>query len=90
MACELPRVSPTRAEIIDDFNTNETNLIVEVDAAVARKTATIPALGFSDKFKSAVMLGSDTIQPGWYIRLDDLGKRGKQSFGSSKQQFNDP
>ena len=37
MACELPRVGPTRAEIIADLNTNETNLIVEVDAAVARK-----------------------------------------------------
>ncbi len=69
MACELPRVGPTRAEIIDDFNTNETNLIVEVDAAVARKTATIPALGFSDKFKSAAMLGSDTIQPGGTLGL---------------------
>lgn len=64
MACELPRVGPTRAEIINDLNTNETNLIVEVDAAVARKTANIPALGFSNKFKSAAMLGSDTIQPG--------------------------
>ena len=37
MACELPRVGPTRAEIINDLNTNETNLIVEVDAAVAQK-----------------------------------------------------
>ena len=64
MACELPRVGPTRAEIIADLNTTEKNLIVEVDAAVARRTASIPALGFSNKFKSAAMLGSDTIQPG--------------------------
>ena len=49
---------PTRAEIIADLNTTEKNLIVEVDAAVARKTASIPALGFSNKFKSAAILGS--------------------------------
>ena len=78
MACELPRVGPTRAEIIADLNTNETNLIVEVDAAVARKTATIPALGFSHKFKSAAMLGSDTIQPG-----DTLGLTIWESVESS-------
>ena len=46
MACELPRVGPTPAEIIADLNTTEKNLIVEFDAAVARKTASIPALGF--------------------------------------------
>jgi len=51
MACELPRVGPTRAEIIADLNTTEKNLIVEVDAAVARKTASIPALGFSKKIQ---------------------------------------
>jgi len=78
MACELPRVGPTRAEIINDLNTNETNLIVEVDAAVAQKTATIPALGFSNKFKSAAMLGSDTIQPG-----DTLGLTIWESVESS-------
>ena len=78
MACELPRVGPTRAEIIAELNTNETNLIVEVDAAVARKTATIPALGFSHKFKSAAMLGSDTIQPG-----DTLGLTIWESVESS-------
>ena len=78
MACELPRVGPTRAEIIADLNTNETNLIVEVDAAVARKTATIPVLGFSNKFKSAAMLGSDTIQPG-----DTLGLTIWESVESS-------
>ena len=78
MACELPRVGPTRAEIINDLNTNETNLIVEVDAAVAQKSATIPALGFSNKFKSAAMLGSDTIQPG-----DTLGLTIWESVESS-------
>ncbi len=61
---QLPRVGPTRAEIVADLNTNETNLIVEVDPAVVRKTATIPALGFSNKFKTVIMLDSDTIQPG--------------------------
>ena len=78
MACELPRVGPTRAEIIADLNTTEKNLIVEVDAAVARKTAIIPALGFSNKFKSAAILGSDTIQPG-----DTLGLTIWESVESS-------
>ena len=78
MACELPRVGLTRAEIIADLNTTEKNLIVEVDAAVARKTAGIPALGFSNKFKSAAILGSDTIQPG-----DTLGLTIWESVESS-------
>ena len=78
MACELPRVGPTRAEIIADLNPTEENLIVEVDAAVARKTASIPALGFSNKFKSVAILGSDTIQPG-----DTLGLTIWESVESS-------
>ena len=78
MACELPRVGPTRAEIIADLNTTEKNLIVEVDAAVAQKTASIPALGFSNKFKSSAILGSDTIQPG-----DTLGLTIWESVESS-------
>mgnify|MGYP007022926557 CR=1 FL=1 len=57
MACELPRVGPTRAEIIADLNPTEENLIVEVDAAVARKTASIPALGFSNKLKISLHPG---------------------------------
>ena len=61
---QLPRVGPTRAEIIANLNTNETNLMVEVDTGVARKTATTPALGFSNKFKKVTMLSSDTIQSG--------------------------
>ena len=51
---------------------------IEVDAAVARKTASIPALSFSNKFKSAAILGSDTIQPG-----DTLGLTIWESVESS-------
>ena len=38
MACELPRVGPTRGEESAELNPTEESLIGEGDAAVARKT----------------------------------------------------
>ena len=43
--------------------------VVAVNDRVTRTTAVVPALGFSDAFKRAGQLGSDTIRPGDVLSL---------------------
>ncbi|WP_239995062.1 polysaccharide biosynthesis/export family protein [Rhodosalinus sediminis] len=63
--CGLPRGGPTKREIFAGSVQNEGDaFVLAVNDRVTRATAVQPALGFSDAFRSAGVLGSDTIRPG--------------------------
>ncbi len=70
-ACSLvPRSGPNKSEIYAGSVQKEGDaFIVEVNDRVSRATAVVPALGFSDSFKNAGQLGSDTIRPGDILAL---------------------
>ncbi len=70
-ACNLvPRSGPNKSEIYAGSVQKEGDaFIVEVNDRVSRATAVVPALGFSDSFKNAGQLGSDTIRPGDILAL---------------------
>jgi polysaccharide export outer membrane protein len=64
-SCGLPRAGPNKREIFASSVQREGDaFIVSVTDRVARATAVAPALGFSDAFKHAGPIGSDTIRPG--------------------------
>ncbi len=64
-SCGLPRSGPNKREIFASSVQREGDaFIVSVTDRVARATAVAPALGFSDAFKHAGPIGSDTIRPG--------------------------
>ncbi|WP_254054608.1 polysaccharide biosynthesis/export family protein [Roseovarius sp. EL26] len=64
-SCALPRVGPTKAEIFSgSVERSGDAFIVSVDDRVLKATAVQKSLGFSDSFKSAGLVGSDTINPG--------------------------
>ena len=61
----LPRVGPNKSEIFAGSVQREGDaFVVSVNDRVTRATALVPALGFSQGFINAGMLGSDTINPG--------------------------
>ncbi|RBI82813.1 polysaccharide export protein [Rhodosalinus halophilus] len=63
--CGLPRSGPTKREIFAGSVLREGDaFILTVNDRVTRATAVTPALGFSDAFKRAGLLGPDTIRPG--------------------------
>jgi len=69
-ACGLPRPGPTKREIFAGSVQRQGDaFIVAVSDRVIRSTAVVPALGFSDAFKTAGRLGSDTINPGDVVTL---------------------
>ncbi|CUH77839.1 polysaccharide biosynthesis/export family protein [Tropicibacter naphthalenivorans] len=64
-SCGLPRSGPTKKEIFAGSVQREGDaFIVAVNDRVTRATAVVPALGFTDAFKNAGVVGSDTIRPG--------------------------
>ncbi len=64
-SCGLPRVGPNKKEIFaGSVQQNGDAFIVSVNDRVTRATAFVPALGFSDAFKNAGLIGSDSIRPG--------------------------
>ncbi len=65
-ACNaLPRSGPNKAEIYAGSVQQQGDaFVVAVDDQVTRATGVIAALGFSDKFLKAGVVGSDTIHPG--------------------------
>ena len=64
-SCGLPRPGPNKREIYSGSVLQEGDaFIVSVNDRVTRATAVTPALGFSNDFKNAGVLGSDTIRPG--------------------------
>ncbi|QIE47458.1 polysaccharide export protein [Pseudohalocynthiibacter aestuariivivens] len=61
----LPQVGPNKRQIYSgSVQRSGDAYVVSVNDRVTRATAVQPALGFSDKFKNAGRLGSDTIRPG--------------------------
>ncbi|CUH75208.1 polysaccharide export protein Wza [Tritonibacter multivorans] len=68
--CGLPKVGPNKRQIFAGSVEREGDaFIVAVNDRVARATAVVPALGFSDRFSSASVLTSDTIRPGDVLGL---------------------
>ncbi len=65
-ACDaLPRSGPNKAEIFAGSVQQQGDaFVVAVDDQVTRATGVIAALGFSDTFLKAGLVGSDTINPG--------------------------
>ncbi len=64
-SCGLPQVGPNKRQIFSGSVQQEGDaFIVSVNDRVTRATAVVPALGFSNAFKNAAPLGSDTIRPG--------------------------
>lgn len=69
-SCGLPQVGPNKRQIYKGSVQQEGDaFIVSVNDRVTRATAVTPALGFSDAFKNAGTLGSDTIRPGDVLGL---------------------
>ena len=63
--CGLPRVGPNKREIYAGSVQRQGDaFIVTVNDRVTRATAVQPALGFTEEFLKAGLLGSDTISPG--------------------------
>ncbi len=61
----LPRVGPNKREIYAGSVQRQGDaFVVTVNDRVTRATAVQPALGFTDDFRNAGRLGSDTIRPG--------------------------
>ena len=64
-SCGLPQVGPNKRQLYKGSVQKEGDaFIVSVNDRVTRATAVTKALGFSDSFKNAATLGSDTIRPG--------------------------
>jgi polysaccharide export outer membrane protein len=69
-SCGLPRSGPTKREIFSGSVQKEgDSFVVSVNDRVTRATAVDQALGFSDNFKKAGLLGSDIISPGDTLSL---------------------
>jgi polysaccharide export outer membrane protein len=64
-SCGLPRVGPNKREIFAGSVQKEGDaFVVQVNDRVTRATSVVPALGFSDAFLNAGVVGSDTISAG--------------------------
>ncbi len=63
--CGLPRPGPNKREIFAGSVLKEGDaFIVTVNPRVTRATAVLPSFGFSDGFRNAGVVGSDTLSPG--------------------------
>ncbi|WP_166416127.1 polysaccharide biosynthesis/export family protein [Cochlodiniinecator piscidefendens] len=70
VACGLPRPGPNKAEIFSGSVQQDGDaFIVSVNDRVTRATSVTPSLGFSEAFRNANPLGSDTIRPGDTLSL---------------------
>ncbi|WP_248298208.1 polysaccharide biosynthesis/export family protein [Tabrizicola sp. YIM 78059] len=64
-SCGLPRSGPTKSEILSGSVEKKGNaFVVEVTPEVSRATAVQPTFGFSEAFRKAGLMGSDTIAAG--------------------------
>ncbi len=69
-ACQLPKSGPNKNEILAGSTVNGGNaFVVDVDDRVTRATAAVPQYGFSQSFRSAQSLASDTVRPGDVLGL---------------------
>lgn len=66
----IPRSGPSKKQIYSGSVQREGDaFVVAVNDRVTRATAVVPALGFTNEFKKAGVLGSDTIRPGDVLSL---------------------
>ncbi|MEM6467879.1 MAG: polysaccharide biosynthesis/export family protein, partial [Pseudomonadota bacterium] len=64
-SCALPRVGPNKRELFaGSVQRSGDAFVVSVNDRVTRAASVQPSLGFTDDFKNAGLLGSDTIRPG--------------------------
>lgn len=64
-SCGLPRSGPNKREIFaSSIQKQGDAFVISVNDRVTRATAVTPSIGFSDAFKNARLVGSDTIRPG--------------------------
>ena len=69
-ACQLPKSGPNKSEILAGSVTEGGNaFVVEVDDRVTRETAAVPEYGFSQAFRNAQAVASDTVRPGDTLSL---------------------
>lgn len=69
-SCGLPKVGPNKNQIFSGSVQEEgDSFVIAVDDRVTRAIAVVPALGFSQAFKNAPSIGSDTIQAGDILGL---------------------
>lgn len=69
-SCGLPQLGPNKRQIFaGSVQKSGDAFVVEVDDHVTRSTAVTEALGFSNSFKNASSLSSDTIRPGDVLGL---------------------
>ncbi|WP_147112967.1 polysaccharide biosynthesis/export family protein [Tateyamaria sp. syn59] len=69
-SCGLPQIGPNKRQIFSGSVQREGDaFIVSVSDRVTEATAVTPALGFSEEFRNAGLLGSDTIRPGDVLGL---------------------
>ncbi|MGV6805126.1 MAG: polysaccharide biosynthesis/export family protein [Ruegeria sp.] len=69
-ACQLPKSGPNKNEILAGSVENGGNAhVVEVDDRITRVTSAVPHFGFSQAFRSAESITSDTIRPGDVLGL---------------------
>lgn len=70
-SCSLiPRAGPNKKEIYSGSVQREGDaFVVAVNDRVTRATAVVPALGFTNNFQNAGILGSDVIRPGDVLAL---------------------
>lgn len=70
MSCGLPRSGPNKNEIFAGSVLREGDaFVLAVDDRVNRIASVTPALGFSEGFLNASLVGSDTIRPGDVLGL---------------------
>lgn len=68
--CALPRSGPNKREIFAGSVQKQGNaFIVPVDDHVSAATAVVPALGFSQSFQNAGVIGADIVRPGDLLGL---------------------
>lgn len=64
-SCGLPRPGPDKKEIFAGSVLEQGDaFIVSVNPRVTRATSVVPAFGFSESFRNAGLVGSDTLAPG--------------------------
>ncbi|KUP92083.1 polysaccharide biosynthesis/export protein [Tritonibacter horizontis] len=69
-SCGLPKAGPNKRQIFAGSVQKQGDaFVVSVNDRVARATAVVPALGFSDAFTNASVLTSDIIRPGDILGL---------------------
>ncbi len=69
-SCGLPQVGPNKQQIYAGSVQRSGNaFVVEIDDRVTQITSATPALGFSETFRRAGKLGSDTIRAGDVLGL---------------------